>query len=267
MIAYISSGSAPSTDTCLSSSPGGGYLSTSPTLQRPALPSRAVGMVVDICPPAKSTTQRGGVEKAGRSSTAAKSSITSKPPANSPSRGERSSLSFAPELSKVLSILAEINGMVLLCKVCGDVASGFHYGVHACEGCKVRPFFQSVLRPPCLIHLSDLVLKAMCALRCVQGFFRRSIQQNIQYKKCLKMENCTIMRINRNRCQQCRFKKCLAVGMSRDGECSLCFPQTQPHPRLSHLGSNVPCLCPQPSGLAASPSGRSSGCCWRCRTP
>ncbi|KAJ0066665.1 hypothetical protein NL108_016952, partial [Boleophthalmus pectinirostris] len=77
-----------------------------------------------------------------------------------------------------------INGMVLLCKVCGDVASGFHYGVHACEGCK--------------------------------GFFRRSIQQNIQYKKCLKMENCTIMRINRNRCQQCRFKKCLSVGMSRD---------------------------------------------------
>lgn len=32
---------------------------------------------------------------------------------------------------------AELNGMVLLCKVCGDVASGFHYGVHACEGCKV----------------------------------------------------------------------------------------------------------------------------------
>lgn len=51
-----------------------------------------------------------------------------------------------------------------------------------------------------------------------QGFFRRSIQQNIQYKKCLKNESCPIMRINRNRCQQCRFKKCLMVGMSRDGE-------------------------------------------------
>uniref|UniRef100_A0A8C5RKF3 Nuclear receptor subfamily 1 group D member 2 n=1 Tax=Laticauda laticaudata TaxID=8630 RepID=A0A8C5RKF3_LATLA len=74
--------------------------------------------------------------------------------------------------------------MILLCKVCGDVASGFHYGVHACEGCK--------------------------------GFFRRSIQQNIQYKKCLKNNNCSIMRMNRNRCQQCRFKKCLSIGMSRD---------------------------------------------------
>ena len=36
-------------------------------------------------------------------------------------------------------LLSETGGMVLLCKVCGDIASGFHYGVHACEGCKVRP--------------------------------------------------------------------------------------------------------------------------------
>ncbi|XP_067365211.1 nuclear receptor subfamily 1 group D member 2a isoform X2 [Channa argus] len=150
VIAYISSSSASSSESCSPSSSN-----PSPSLSRPSLPSRAVGMVVDIAPPAKNGHSRShGAEKAGRSSTSTKSSIT------------------------------KINGMVLLCKVCGDVASGFHYGVHACEGCK--------------------------------GFFRRSIQQNIQYKKCLKMENCTIMRINRNRCQQCRFKKCLAVGMSRD---------------------------------------------------
>ncbi|XP_032344369.1 nuclear receptor subfamily 1 group D member 2 isoform X1 [Camelus ferus] len=92
--------------------------------------------------------------------------------------------SSAPGMTKSHSGVTKFSGMVLLCKVCGDVASGFHYGVHACEGCK--------------------------------GFFRRSIQQNIQYKKCLKNENCSIMRMNRNRCQQCRFKKCLSVGMSRD---------------------------------------------------
>lgn len=43
-----------------------------------------------------------------------------------------------------LSVCAlEFSGMVLLCKVCGDVASGFHYGVHACEGCKVMQAFIS----------------------------------------------------------------------------------------------------------------------------
>lgn len=61
-----------------------------------------------------------------------------------------------------------------------------------------------------------------------QGFFRRSIQQNIQYKRCLKNENCSIVRINRNRCQQCRFKKCLSVGMSRDGEAAP-WPRQLPH--------------------------------------
>lgn len=78
----------------------------------------------------------------------------------------------------------EFDGAAILCRVCGDRASGFHYGVHSCEGCK--------------------------------GFFRRSIQQKIQYPPCSKNHQCPIMRINRNRCQYCRLKKCVAVGMSRD---------------------------------------------------
>ncbi|XP_019556691.1 ecdysone-inducible protein E75 isoform X2 [Aedes albopictus] len=48
------------------------------------------------------------------------------------------------------------------------------------------------------------------------GFFRRSIQQKIQYRPCTKNQQCSILRINRNRCQYCRLKKCIAVGMSRD---------------------------------------------------
>uniref|UniRef100_A0A182PRB0 Nuclear receptor domain-containing protein n=1 Tax=Anopheles epiroticus TaxID=199890 RepID=A0A182PRB0_9DIPT len=50
------------------------------------------------------------------------------------------------------------------------------------------------------------------------GFFRRSIQQKIQYRPCTKNQQCSILRINRNRCQYCRLKKCIAVGMSRDGK-------------------------------------------------
>lgn len=56
-----------------------------------------------------------------------------------------------------------------------------------------------------------------------QGFFRRSIQQKIQYRPCTKNQQCMIQRVNRNRCQYCRLKKCIAVGMSRDGKFAITF--------------------------------------------
>lgn len=62
---------------------------------------------------------------------------------------------------------------------------------------------------------SDDCIKNKCPS---QGFFRRSIQQKIQYRPCTKNQQCSILRINRNRCQYCRLKKCIAVGMSRDGK-------------------------------------------------
>lgn len=69
------------------------------------------------------------------------------------------------------------------CVVCGDKSSGFHYGVSSCEGCK--------------------------------GFFRRSVQKNMQYT-CQKDKDCVINRVTRNRCQYCRFTKCFTVGMSKE---------------------------------------------------
>ena len=78
---------------------------------------------------------------------------------------------------------AALPGSVGMCKICGDRASGYHYGVASCEGCK--------------------------------GFFRRSIQKQMTYK-CMKDGACIILLLNRNRCQHCRFKKCIAMGMSRE---------------------------------------------------
>uniref|UniRef100_A0A1B0B574 Nuclear receptor domain-containing protein n=1 Tax=Glossina palpalis gambiensis TaxID=67801 RepID=A0A1B0B574_9MUSC len=54
------------------------------------------------------------------------------------------------------------------------------------------------------------------------GFFRRSIQKQIEYR-CLRDGKCLVIRLNRNRCQYCRFKKCLSAGMSRDS----LFPPNQ----------------------------------------
>ncbi|KAI6232949.1 putative nuclear hormone receptor HR3 [Aphelenchoides fujianensis] len=71
----------------------------------------------------------------------------------------------------------------LPCKVCGDRASGIHYGVTTCEGCK--------------------------------GFFRRSQNALVNYQ-CPRQKNCTIDRVTRNRCQFCRLQKCLELGMSRE---------------------------------------------------
>uniref|UniRef100_A0A8C7ZQ47 Peroxisome proliferator-activated receptor alpha n=2 Tax=Oryzias TaxID=8089 RepID=A0A8C7ZQ47_9TELE len=74
------------------------------------------------------------------------------------------------------------SSLTLECRVCADRASGYHYGVHACEGCK--------------------------------GFFRRTIRLKLEYDKCER--RCKIQKKNRNKCQYCRFQKCLAVGMSHN---------------------------------------------------
>nr|P49882.1 RecName: Full=Ecdysone receptor; AltName: Full=20-hydroxy-ecdysone receptor; Short=20E receptor; AltName: Full=EcRH; AltName: Full=Ecdysteroid receptor; AltName: Full=Nuclear receptor subfamily 1 group H member 1 [Chironomus tentans]AAC60500.1 cEcRH [Chironomus tentans] len=67
-----------------------------------------------------------------------------------------------------------------LCLVCGDRASGYHYNALTCEGCK--------------------------------GFFRRSVTKNAVY--CCKFgHECEMDMYMRRKCQECRLKKCLAVGM------------------------------------------------------
>ncbi|KAF1769248.1 hypothetical protein GCK72_001063 [Caenorhabditis remanei] len=77
-----------------------------------------------------------------------------------------------------------------LCAICGDSATGYHYGVISCEGCK--------------------------------GFFRRSVHRKVDYV-CQKgaacqfsYENCAMNRGARTRCQACRFKRCVEMGMNKD---------------------------------------------------
>ncbi|MFH4975792.1 hypothetical protein AB6A40_002501 [Gnathostoma spinigerum] len=67
-----------------------------------------------------------------------------------------------------------------LCLVCGDKASGYHYNALTCEGCK--------------------------------GFFRRSVTRKAVYY-CKYGETCDIDMYMRRKCQHCRLKKCMDIGM------------------------------------------------------
>lgn len=72
------------------------------------------------------------------------------------------------------------DGEALTCDICNDRATGLHYGIITCEGCK--------------------------------GFFKRTVQNKRVYT-CGGNGNCVINKAQRNRCQFCRFKKCMEKGM------------------------------------------------------
>ena len=50
-----------------------------------------------------------------------------------------------------------------------------------------------------------------------KGFFKRTVQKNAKYV-CLGDKNCPVDKRRRNRCQFCRFQKCMAVGMVKESE-------------------------------------------------
>ncbi|XP_073993834.1 nuclear hormone receptor 4 isoform X2 [Rhodnius prolixus] len=68
----------------------------------------------------------------------------------------------------------------MICMICEDKATGLHYGIITCEGCK--------------------------------GFFKRTVQNRRVYT-CVADGVCEITKAQRNRCQYCRFKKCIEQGM------------------------------------------------------
>lgn len=111
------------------------------------------------------------------------------PPPPAPLRTQASGSSASARGGHTVSTTSRSSGSTpkqpgsMLCAVCGDNAACQHYGVRTCEGCK--------------------------------GFFKRTVQKNAKYV-CLADKNCPVDKRRRNRCQFCRFQKCLAVGMVKE---------------------------------------------------
>uniref|UniRef100_A0A8C5DG56 Hepatocyte nuclear factor 4-gamma-like n=2 Tax=Gouania willdenowi TaxID=441366 RepID=A0A8C5DG56_GOUWI len=69
------------------------------------------------------------------------------------------------------------------CAICGDKATGKHYGASSCDGCK--------------------------------GFFRRSIRKSHIYT-CRFNRQCIVDKDKRNQCRFCRLNKCFRAGMKKE---------------------------------------------------
>uniref|UniRef100_A0A2K5CK81 Retinoic acid receptor RXR n=1 Tax=Aotus nancymaae TaxID=37293 RepID=A0A2K5CK81_AOTNA len=115
---------------------------------------------------------------------------TGSPQLSSPMNPVSSSEDIKPPLglNGVLKVPAHPSGNMAsftkhICAICGDRSSGKHYGVYSCEGCK--------------------------------GFFKRTVRKDLTYT-CRDNKDCLIDKRQRNRCQYCRYQKCLAMGMKRE---------------------------------------------------
>nr|KAG5693393.1 hypothetical protein BaRGS_009866 [Batillaria attramentaria] len=119
-----------------------------------------------------------------------------------------------------------------LCKVCGDRASGKHYGVISCDGCR--------------------------------GFFKRAIRKKMgRLYRCKDNNSCVVDVSRRNQCQACRFL-CPYPGAPYPYPSNLYYASASLYPRLAalqyqhqaglppalanHLPSNAHVVLPSPNG-------------------
>ncbi|XP_076352080.1 uncharacterized protein LOC143247624 [Tachypleus tridentatus] len=93
---------------------------------------------------------------------------------------ESTVMAATPSTSRGPEVEKEETEQPMVCMICEDKATGLHYGIITCEGCK--------------------------------GFFKRTVQNKRVYT-CVADGNCEITKAQRNRCQYCRFQKCLRQGM------------------------------------------------------
>ncbi|CAH8679568.1 unnamed protein product [Schistosoma haematobium] len=88
------------------------------------------------------------------------------------------------ELTSKFRDIKRVSHNGLYCIVCGDISSGKHYGILACNGCS--------------------------------GFFKRSVRRKLIYRCQAGNGLCIIDKAHRNQCQACRMKKCIRMGMNKD---------------------------------------------------
>ncbi|KAM5138752.1 hepatocyte nuclear factor 4-beta-like [Mantella aurantiaca] len=96
---------------------------------------------------------------------------------------EFDSIRVLPSNNEIIGVETAGALVVSHCAICGDRATGKHYGASSCDGCK--------------------------------GFFRRSVRKNHVYA-CRFSRLCVVDKDKRNQCRYCRLRKCFRSGMKKE---------------------------------------------------
>lgn len=108
-----------------------------------------------------------------------------------------------------------------LCAICGDRATGKHYGASSCDGCK--GFFRRSVRKnhmySCRLAIDSPLHGPTVNLSQIP--FGSSFQKKTFKSRafCIHRFNrqCVVDKDKRNQCRYCRLKKCFRAGMKKEG--------------------------------------------------
>lgn len=121
------------------------------------------------------------------------------------------------------------DGISTNCAICGDKATGKHYGASSCDGCK--GFFRRSIRkshvytcrygppraPTNRIRVRTILLVGTDTQNMLICFSpRRCI--TARWVSCRFSRQCIVDKDKRNQCRFCRLNKCFRAGMKKEGE-------------------------------------------------
>ncbi|CAK9292185.1 unnamed protein product, partial [Gordionus sp. m RMFG-2023] len=67
----------------------------------------------------------------------------------------------------------------------------------------------------CYVKLFINFIECFISCEGCKGFFKRTVRKELTYA-CRENQSCVIDKRQRNRCQFCRYQKCLVMGMKRE---------------------------------------------------
>ena len=120
---------------------------------------------------------------------------------------------------KTFTTLKLIMFIIMMANVVHLIFIGFikHDSCYRFYGSNQKTLKRNLYKNVCAVLVSLVSKHLICSCEGCKGFFKRTVRKDLQYA-CRDDKNCLIDKRQRNRCQYCRYMKCLQTGMKREGK-------------------------------------------------